>query len=232
MSNKPPVQLERRRTSRFSPKGTVQFHGEGLEPGRILNLSRGGMLVTATKVSEDLVNRTVEMELRLDGIHDEWMRMSGRVRRVDATTLAIELVTVPPAFVQLVDDSSTASDRDVQILSIVLVDATASRRTEIADAFRMVGCSVIEASTPLEAIVRLGEAQFEPDLIVIADSIPNATSDDLRRFVEREHPHATLVTVGDELVEPAGLLPWLSSANLEGDMVARIRELLSRPRRA
>jgi CheY-like chemotaxis protein len=214
MSKTPTIRLERRGSARFSPKGTVLFRGEaGLEHGRLSNLSRGGMLVATPHP-------------------DEWLPMSGRIRRIGVATLAIELVTASPSFVQLVDDSSTASERDVQILSVLLVDATTSRRVAVADAFRAVGCSVLEASTPLEAIVRLGEAQFEPDLIVIADSAPSATSDDLRRFVEREHPDAKLVTVGDELVDPAGLLPWLSSANLEGDMVARVQELLSRPRRA
>jgi len=230
----PTIRPERRRSTRFSPKGTVLFHGEGAaQHGRIENLSRGGMLVSTTHpISADRLDRILEMELRLDGIHDEWLRISGRLCRIGDGTLAIELVAAPPAFYQLVNDNTTASDRHIQILSVVLVDATESRRAAIADAFRAVGCTVVDVSTPLEAIVRLGEARFEPDLIVIADSAPSATSDDLRRFVEREHPAATLVTVGDEIVEPAGLLPWLSSANPDGDLVARIRELLSKPPRA
>jgi hypothetical protein len=173
--------------------------------------------------------RILDIDLRLDGGEDEWLRVTGRVRRIEGGALAIEFETMPPTFIKLVDDTATASHRHVRVLSVVLVDATASRREAIAEAFRAAGCSVIDTVTPLEAVVRLGEAQFEPDLVVIADSIPSATSQELRRFVDREHPAATLITVGDELVEPAGLRQWLSSANMGDDLVARVRELLSRP---
>lgn len=225
---------ERRRTTRFSPKGTARFRGDHtLQPGRITNLSRGGLQVATTRLaSQDLLGRVVELELRLDGIHDEWLPIAGRVCRIDAAAVALEIVTAPATFGQLVDDRVMASHCHVQILSVVLVDATESRRAAVAEAFRVVGCAVVDASSALEAIVRLGEARFEPDLIVIADSVPSATADDLRRFVEREHPAARLVTVGDELVKPTGILQWLSSANPDGDMVARVRELLSRPPQA
>ena len=231
MSEQSGLRVERRRTLRFSPKGSVILHdGAQVIRGRISNLGGGGMLVTTEATATgSLSMRTVEIELRLDGVADEWLRVTGRVRRIGGRTLAIEFETVPSSFVQLVDDTATASHRHVRVLSVVLVDATASRREAIAEAFRTSGCSVIDASTALEAIVRLGEAQFEPDLIVIADSIPTATSQELRDFVERAHPAATLITVGDELVEPAGHGHWLSSANVEGDLVARVRELLSRP---
>lgn len=234
MSKQSSLRVERRRTLRFSPKGTVILHdGAQVIRGRISNLGGGGMLVSAESTStESLLTRPIEIDLRLDGGEDEWLRVRGRVRRIGGETLAIEFETVPPSLVQLVDDTATASHRHVRILSVVLVDAIAIRREAIAEAFRSSGCSVIDTSTSLEAIVRLGEAQFEPDLIVIADSIPSATSQELRQFVEREHPAAKLITVGDELVEPAGLGHWLSSANVEGDLVARVRELLSRPSHA
>jgi hypothetical protein len=90
---------------------------------------------------------------------------------------------------------------------------------------------VIDVSTPLEAIVRLGEAPFEPDLIAIADSLPGQISDDLREFVEREHPRAKLVTIGDEVDDPTGLVHWLSSRNPNSDLVTRVRHVLSRPKR-
>jgi hypothetical protein len=233
MSKQSGLRVERRRTLRLSPKGTVILHGgEQVTRGRISNLGGGGMLVTTeATATESLLTRSIEIELRLDGGEDEWLRVTGRVRRSGGGTLAFEFEAVPPSFVRLVDDTATASHRHVRVLSVVVVDATADRRVAIADAFRTSGCAVIDTSTPLEAIVRLGEAQFEPDLIVIADSIPSATSQELRHFVERAHPAATLITVGDELVEPAGLQHWLSSANVDGDLVARVRELLSRPAR-
>jgi hypothetical protein len=96
--------------------------------------------------------------------------------------------------------------------------------------FRATGCGVIEAATPLEAIVRLGESSFEPDVIAIADSHPAAAADEMRDFVERNHPNAKLVTIGDALLQPDGIVHWLSSADPASDLPDRIREVLVRPR--
>ena len=75
--------------------------------------------------------------------------------------------------------------------------------------------------------MRLGESEFEPDLIAIADSLPASTSDQMRRFVEAEHPRARLVTIGDAATAPDGLALWLSSANPNTDLAARIRTVLT-----
>ena len=101
----------------------------------------------------------------------------------------------------------------------------------MADAFRSAGCTVSETSTPLEAIVRLGELDFEPDLIAIADSMPGAIADDLRRFVIRDHPRVKLVTIGAELLHDATNGHWLSSAHPTADLVNRVRAVLGCVRR-
>jgi hypothetical protein len=222
-------QVERRRSVRISPKGTViLFAGEHVEHGRIANLSGGGLLATTDgSPPEALLDARVDLELRLDAATSEWLRLTGRVTRVGAHEIALALEPSEP-FVQLMEGSSSASGEHRRVRAVVLVDATPERRATIANGFRAAGCAVLEVSTPLEAIVRLGESQFEPDLIAIADSLPSSTSDDLRRFVEREHPHAKLVTVGDDLLEPPGLTHWLSSENPRDDLVARIQDLLDR----
>jgi len=222
---------ERRRSPRMKIKGTVVvLVAEHVVSGRVENLSLGGILVSTSGTGlEQLLGRTAAIELRLDGNDAEWLRCTGRVKRVGAGSLAVELDSVPRAFSQLIDDSSTAWHRNRRVLSVILVDATASRRAAIAEAFKTVGCWVIEVSTPLEMVVRLGESQFEPDLIVVADSVPEASSAELRQFIAREHPRAKLVTIGDELIEPDGIAHWLSSADPRGDLVARVRALLMRP---
>jgi len=227
-STKPP---ERRQHQRVSPKGTVIFAaGEQRERGRITNISIGGMLATMT-TTPDMLDRYVELDLRLDDRLARWLRLTGKVVRIDGTSVAVAFADVPAVFVRLIDEISTASHADRRVLSVVLIDATTDRREKIAEGFRAAGCQVIDVSTALEAIVRLGEASFEPDLIAIADSLPSQVSEDLRQFVEREHPRAKLVTIGDELVDPGGLVHWLSSADPQSDLAARVRHVLSRPKR-
>jgi hypothetical protein len=234
LTNGTQARHERRAGIRISPKVTaILLAGDVAQRGRISNISTGGFLATtAVTAAEKVLGASVDIELRLDGQHSEWLRLSGRVVRIGPNTIAVAFGAVPAAFSRLIDEMSTASHGDQRVLSVVLVDATLERRLPMAEAFRAAGCAVIDVSTPLEAIVRLGESHFEPELIAIADSLPGSTSDELRQFVEREHPRAKLIAIGDDIVEPIGIANWLSAANPDDDLAPRIREILTRPRQA
>jgi hypothetical protein len=213
---------ERRPSVRISPKGSVVLcAGEHVERGRIASISGGGLLAITSGHAPGLSPGTpVAVELRLDAASSEWLRFAGHVLRIDGRSIGIALETGSKAFTRLVEDGLSASGADDGVRTVVLVDATPERRGPVADAFRACGCNVLEVATPLEAIVRLGELRFEPELIAIADSLPSAISDDLRIFVEREHPQAKLVTIGDDILSPRGSARWLSSADPHGDLLA------------
>jgi hypothetical protein len=232
MSERMGARPDRRQHIRISPKGTVSLvSGELTRRGRIANLCQGGLLVaTDAPAPAELLGSAVEVELRLDGQHAEWMQASGRIVRVASDGIAIRFERVPASLVSLIDEMSTASRASLRTLSAVLVDSDPDRRSTMAEAFRAAGCWVVESSTPLEAIVRLGESSFEPDLIVIADSEPPTISGDLRSFVTRNHPGAKLVTIGEAFADLVGDAHWLSSANPGLDLQARIRQILGRPR--
>jgi hypothetical protein len=234
MSDRTDARSDRRQHMRFAPKGTVILAaGDHTQRGRIANLSEGGLLIaTRDPAPDELLGRTAELELRLDGQRAEWMRGSGRILRITADAIAIRFEKAPAELVHMIDEMSTASRAHLRTLSVVLVDASPPRRAAMAEGFRAAGCRVIEASTPLEVIVRLGQSSFEPDVIVIADSVPAVVADDLRRFMEHNHPRAKLVTIGDELVEPSGSTYWISSADPGSDLEARVCQLLGRPHRA
>ena len=201
--------------------------GNYLLRGRIANVSLGGLLAT-TRVTapERLLGARVAIELRLDGRDGGWFDLGGRVERIGSNSLAVRFDTVPPGFVSALEDMLTASHDRRRVLSIVHVDADAERRAALVRGFRASYCNVIDAATPLEAIVRLGESHFEPDVIAIADSSPATIADELRRFVDSEHPRARVLTIGHELAGPDGAGRWLSSANPADDLVPRIRKLL------
>jgi CheY-like chemotaxis protein len=222
MSNQRP---ERRRHNRLTPKGTVIVRaGTYVLRGRVSNLSRSGVMSrTRTTAPERLLGSQVEIDLRFDGL-GKWLECKGRLLRIGANSLALSLDVVPPNFTRIVDDLHAGSDHHDRRLSVVLVESRPERRQEMTQAFRTAGCTVIDVSTPLEAIVRLGEAEFEPDLIAVADSLPSSISDELRRFVDTEHPQAMLVAVGDAASAPEGITHWLSSA--PEDLDDRIRDVL------
>lgn len=223
---------DRRKLARIEPKGTVTLHALGdVHRGRLVNISAGGVYV-ATEVAGPVwsLGRAVDLELRLDGPLAAWQRLAGRVIRIDAAGLAIVFdAPTAPALLRLIDEVTTASHASARLTSVVLIDPEAARRAAIAAGFRVTGCRVVEAATPLEAIVRLGESHFEPDIIAVAN--PRAgTANEMRAFIEREHPNSMLVTIGHELLDPAGLANWLSSADAAPDLPARIRNLLFLPR--
>jgi CheY-like chemotaxis protein len=224
---------ERRRYPRIAPKGAIVFRAAGHEHrGRLANLSEGGAYVlTQLTTPARLLARTVEVEIRFDAGHGEWLRATGHLARINGDGAAVIFETLAPALLRAIDELSSASRARARVISVVLVDTDDQRRAAMSAGFRATGCTVVEVATPLEAIVRLGESTFEPDIIAIADSHPSEAADQMRAFVERDHPSAKLITIGDELLEPNGLAIWLSSADPNADLSSRVREALVTPRR-
>jgi CheY-like chemotaxis protein len=222
-----PLKEERRRDVRVSPKGTILIRGgPHILRGRIANVSRGGVMVSTRDTAPES-GTPVELAARLDSREAIWFELRGRVLRVAGSSIAIALDGVPASFAAIIAETVSASQDNERLLSILLVDATLERRLAMAEAFRAAGCAVIDVSTPLEAIVRLGESDFEPNLVAIADSLPSAISDELRHFVDADHPYTKLVTIGDGESAPDGLAHWLSSANPSNDLASRIRSVLT-----
>jgi hypothetical protein len=232
MNNKTGAQPERRRHARMCPKGTSLLRVDGYAlHGRIANLGEGGMLVIPdVDAPERLLGRLADVEVRLDGGFARWLQATGRIARISDGGVAVAFDTLSSELRGALDELTTASRARNRVLSVVLIDAETERRSAMTAGFRATGCGVIDVATPLEAIVRLGESSFEPDVIAIADSYPAAAADEMRGFVERNHPNAKLVTIGDALLQPDGIAHWLSSADPASDLPDRIREVLVRPR--
>lgn len=232
MNSRTGAHPERRRHARICPKGTSLLRVDSYAlHGRIANLGEGGMLViTEVDATERLLGSLADVEVRLDGGFAQWLQATGRIVRITGRGVAIAFDALSGELRGMIDELTTASRARIRVLSVVLIDADAQRRSAMTAGFRATGCGVIEAATPLEAIVRLGESSFEPDVIAIADSHPAAAADEMCAFVERNHPNAKLVTIGDALLEPEGIAHWLSSADPASDLSDRIREVLVRPR--
>src|SRR5690348_11622344 len=164
---------DRRHHARILPKGTVTVHALGnAHHGRLANISAGGMYVaTEMSLPARLLGRVVDLELRFDGALAAWQRARGRVCRIHADGAAIVFdAPTAPTLLRMIDELTTASHASARVTSVVLIDAVAERRAALATGFRATGCDVVEAATSLEAIVRLGESHFEPDIIAVAES--------------------------------------------------------------
>jgi hypothetical protein len=190
-------------------------------------------MYVATDVSlpERLLGRIVELEVRFDGALAAWQLLTGRVSRIAADGVAVTFdPPTAPALLRVIDGMTTASHASARVISVVLIDSDEARRGLIATGFRSAGCEVLEVGTQLEAVYRLGESHFEPDIIAVANTEPARAADEMRAFVEQYHPSSLLVTIGPELLDPAGLANWLSAATATADLPSRIRDLLFAPR--
>ncbi len=224
------LMLERRKHGRIALKGTaILLAGEHAVRARLVNLGEGGFLATTLVTAPmRLLGRTVDIELRLDDPLSQWNRLEGKIVRIGNDSVAISLHPTP-ALIRLVDEMTNASRTRERVISVILLDEDASRRRLLGDAFRAVGCSLIEAATSLEAIVRLGESSFEPDVIAVADSIPATTANEMREFVGRNHPHVKLVSITDVIDSGLNIFQ-LTADDLRGNLVDAIRRVLGRPR--
>lgn len=221
--------LERRTAARVCPKGSMILTAEAWgKRGRVLDISATGALLEVP-APHGLSGDKVAVELRLDGPRREWLRLTGRVVRIEVGRIAVAFDESSREFEDLMAEIGNASHSNDRWLSVVMIDATESRRAAMAEAFRAAGCVVIDVATPLAAVIELGESHFEPDLITIADSEPSVISDELRGFVAAEHPEVKLLRITDDTIEPVGFAHWLSTTNPDNDLLARIRTMLLRP---
>ncbi len=221
---------ERRKQTRIALKGTaVLLAGEHAVRARLVNLSAAGFFArTLVTPPRRLLGRSVDIELRLDGRDSQWVRLEGKIVRIGNESVAVSL-TVSSTLVRIVDGMSAASRASKRVISVILIDEDTARRHVLAEAFRVVGCSLVEAATSLEAIVRLGESSFEPDVIAVSDSIPAAAANEMRDFVGRNHPHVKLVSITDVL-DPGVNIFQLTPEDLRGNLADAIRRVLGRPR--
>lgn len=222
--------VERRKHARIALKGTaILLAGEYAVRARLVNLGEGGFLgTTLVTPASHLIGRSVDIELRLDDRLAEWNRLEGKIVRISAETVAISF-DATPALSRLVVSMTGASHARERVIAVILVDEDDARRKLLSEGFRIVGCTVIEAATSLEAIVRLGESSFEPDVIAVADSIPSTTANEMRQFVGRNHPQVKLVSITD-VIDTAVDIFQLTPEDLRGNLADAIRRLLGRHR--
>lgn len=222
---------ERRRTMRVRSKGSVHIrHRARLIRGRILDLGVGGINVHAELPIglALLAGESVHVDVKLDACSKEFS-LSGHVLRSLAATkaIAIEFDEIPSNFEDCVQDELLAAVEHDAVPRMILVDMAAKRRGKFANAFRGAGCCVTEVSTPLEAIARLGQLQFEPGVIAIADSVPESIAEDLREFLCEQHPEVHMVAIGRSNRGRDRMGSWLSSADTRDDLRLRVGRVIT-----
>ena len=223
-----------RSARRVRSKGSVRLHAAGrVIVGRLVDLAVGGVCIAVRAEIPigllQLVGEVVRLELRLDAGGSRQFALIGRVLRVSlpARRVAIAFGAVDAALSRCIQDELCAAVEHDRLPHILLVDTIGRQRDQIASAFRRAGCQVAEASTPLEAISYLDRARFEPWLIAIADTVPEAIAEHLRAFVLDEHPGSPLIAIGGASARRAPVGSWLCSTGPALDLETRVGRVLT-----
>lgn len=183
---------ERRTSGRVHARGTAVVHGVIASHARLFDLSTGGLsLVVDSKTTLPSAGALVHLDLRLDGV-GRWLHLSGIVVRVETQgphfLLVVALVVVPTDFEDLVQAEILSELECARQPRLLLVDAARGRRELVADALRALGCLVIEASSPLEAIAQIDQSRLHLWAVVVADTKLASQAEELRRFLAETHP--------------------------------------------
>ena len=192
---------DRRHVQRVCSTGsvTIQLCAEEIR-ARIEDLAVGGVRLILDPASKLLPIGGVRarMDLRLDGSSAGWLRTTGHVLRVRRAlrTIAVQFDDVPSDFEDLIQDELLGALERDRSTAVLIVDAVDHRRRLLAEAFRVAGCHVTEARTPLEAIFYLDDSRLHAALVAVADTEPTHTADELRRFVSDEYPRLRVIGVG------------------------------------
>lgn len=224
------VTNERRRQRRMQARGTAVFHGPGRDiHGRVVVISETHIEVKS-QLGYDLpamLGQSVYVEVRFDGGEGGWLQLRGRVThaRPEAQRLVI-LVDPSQELAALIaaDDEAAAS----RPLRVMLVDRNDERRESVARAFRDEGASVVETTTPLEALSRL-DGQGDTDLIGVGPTMPESIGTELSDFLDSSHPESHVIAI-DEPEAPHRPRESLASSDVHHDLRSRIRGLLARLR--
>ncbi len=226
MTNEPSLN-ERRQHMRASAPGTVILRGRGREArGRSVAVSETTLEVRCEGGCPlvSLAGIPLEIEMRLDGAAGTWFLLHGRVTRVRPAddTLVVAIGALPlPLAVLLTSKRGQPRTRSIEVM---VVDRDLARRAQVADAFRAEGCHVLEVSTPLEAIDRLGAAAYATDVIAVADTVPDSIAIDLRNHLDAAYVDALVVAVGEPEWVPGRAR--LDPSESEGLLPAHVQSLL------
>lgn len=139
------------------------------------------------------------------------LSLAGRATRIETTTVwrgagaglefdplsAVQRRTVAEALLL-----AGYQDDEVARRAVLLLVNGSSRAPELAAAIRARGFDLAVTTTPLDAIQRLTQSGAPVRAAIVSGALPNASGEDLLRFLATEHPHVRRVL----LLESAGPL--------------------------
>jgi CheY-like chemotaxis protein len=193
-------QHERRHTPRATVRGNAIVHAAAsVARCDIINLSMGGVLLQSTETVENRLapGSRVIVELHVDAIDTEWIRLHGHVHRLDEKgSFCVSFQDISPQFEDVMGDQVLAALESERLPRVLVVDLHSARRAKIAAALRCSGCAVIEVRTPLDAIAAVEQSRAHIELALVSEW-PAGTDGALMTYLHDAHPGIGLATISN-----------------------------------
>jgi hypothetical protein len=203
--------MERRDRARVHAHGSVMLRdGEHELHGRLLMLSPIDVELRCDLDVDplELVGKPVNLSVWWEQV-GSWYAVRGQVQRarVESHSLVVSVEDPSPDLLAAID-RALADDDDRRAVCVMVVDTRHERRKLLAQRFRELGSTVVEATTRIEALALLHGTQF--DVILVADTAPENVGRDLREYLALVHP-SSLVLPLDGDTDPPRILAYIHS---------------------
>lgn len=204
--------MERREPARVHAHGSVMLRdGDHELHGRLMMLGRSDLEMRCDLDVDplDLVGRPVYLSLWWDQV-GSWYAARGQVRqaRVESHSLVVSVEETSPDLLAAID-RVLAVDDERRAVGVMVVDARDERRRELARRFRELGCTVIEATSKVEALQCVRSTHF--DVILVADTTPENVGQDLREYLALVYPSSLVLPVDGD-TDPPRVLTYVHGA--------------------
>lgn len=222
-----------RRTARVRVVGRAIVHGDdGVSACDVLDLSLGGLLLQRDACGGALpaVGEPVTVELHLASRGSRWHDLSAHVcRRAAADRIAVTLDRTPPDLEDEIEEEVLAAVEAASAPRVVVVDPPGPRRRHLADTVRRAACVPVVASTPLEALQRLGDSRTHAVAMIVGEDLTQTHGEELAHYVTTTHPDVRVALIHD----PARPAPVVDPTVMmlepgDCDRIARVYDLLGR----
>ncbi len=191
------MHANRRRSFRAEVQGNAIVHGPGDAAVRcaVIDLSLGGVRLLEPVRDEPGLDPGTEVTIELECSGAGWVVQRGRIARHRLGELVVCFDALSPEVEDLIEDEVLGAVEAQKAPRVVVVDRAHARRRHVSDALRTAGSCVLEASTPLEAIALIERSRNHVCAVALSESLTQTQADEVRRFLQEEHPHVKVVVI-------------------------------------
>lgn len=225
----------RRRNYRAGVHGCAIVHAPGEVALRcvVVDLGLGGvrLLEPAPEVPID-AGTEVKVELECSGAG--WVVQAGRVLRHSNGELVVLFHALSPEVEDLIEDEVLGAVEAQRTPRVVVVDRSEERRRHVADALRDIGCSPLEAATPLEAVDLVECSRNHVCAVALSEQLTQTQADDLVKYLSETHPDVKVALIADSDTTEKPRWPVAAVIRVEGGHVLEgsVRSLAAQVRLA